>query len=438
MNSGELSIAPPAQLQPRRLLSRVRLEKLARFASAQVLVQVIGFLAGLVLVRTMDQASYGHYTLAMTMVGLAAILLDLGLMTAVVAVGGPLHAQPPPLAALLGDAWRLQKRLLLMLLVLVPAFLALFLGQGLAAVSVAVLLALVFAGAGLQNRNNMVLAVVRLRGNLGLQQRLEIGTSLIKLALVGVASAVLLDVHVAMAINVLSAAMMFLILRRHLARDVGAAWIGSGEYSPALRRMVWMQAPNAVYQCISGQMAVWLVGLFGTTHGVAEVGALGRLALFFSLIGAVVTALIQPYFARAQHHRDMVSAFWATNLFFALLTALLVGAALWQPGALLWILGPKYAGLAVELVWMVLSACLASWAGAAYAMGAARGWVLPGSLAIPAGVVALALSAWLLDVSTVAGSFMLNTATAAVSVFLSVGYVCLRLRRQHLDSGLPT
>lgn len=430
MNSPGAAVVCAMDLPPRRLLSRARLGKLARFGSAQVVVQVLGFVAGLVIVRTISQTDYGHYTLALTMIGLASILLDLGVMTAVVAVGGAWHAQPARLRAVLGDARHLQRRLALIGLVLVPVFAAVLAAQGLEPASVVALTLLIVACTGLQLRNNMALAVVRLRGHLRLQQVLEVGLNLMKLAMVIGATAIFLDAQMALAINLACAAAMFVILRRHLIGDIGPPGPPSGEFAPEIRRMVKLQAPNAIYQCASGQLAVWLIALLGSAENVAEVGALGRLALFFALIGAVVTAIVQPYFARAESHREIVSAFWATNLFFAALTALLVAAAAFYPGALLWILGPKYSGLTVELVWMVLAACFAAWGGTAYSIGAARGWIVPGFVIIPAGVVTLALSAWLLDVSTVAGSFMLNTAAAAVAAVLSVGYVIFCLRRQ--------
>ena len=42
--------------------------RLSRFVSAQMLVQVLGFAGGLLLVRSMVQTDYGHYTLAISLV----------------------------------------------------------------------------------------------------------------------------------------------------------------------------------------------------------------------------------------------------------------------------------------------------------------------------------------------------------------------------------
>lgn len=430
----------PAPAPVFRLLSRTRLHKLARFASAQVLVQVIGFAAGLLLVRCMAQTDYGHYTLAISMVGLAGVVLDLGLATAVLAVGGALPGGSA-IGALVADAFALQRRLIAAgALLLLPAFAAMFVAQGLLPGEVVVLSLLVMVCAGLQVGSQIALAVLRLRGDLVLQQQLEIGTNLGKLVLVATAVLVFIDARIALALNAVAAAAMFVLLRGSLARRLGPPQPACGEHRAALRSFVVRQAPNSLYYCASGQVAVWLVGLFGNADRVAEVGALGRLALLFTLVGAVITALAQPFFARARRQRELRAAFVALNGFFATLTALLVGAALLLPGVLLWILGPRYAGLTGELVWMVLASALAAWSGAVYSLGAARGWVVPSALVIPLGIGTLVLAAALLDMSTVAGSFQLNTASAAMATLLTIAFVAWRLRRLGFEErarGLP-
>lgn len=411
------------------LVTRRRMARLGGFASAQLVVQVIGFASGLVLVRYMDQAQYGHYTLAISMVGLGNVLLDLGLSTAVLARGGGFHGEPRRLGGLLGDAFVMQRHMLAVgALLLLPMFAAMLVQQGLAGREVLVLAALVFCCTAFNVHNAVALSVVRLRGDLSLQQGLEVGINLGKLLLVLLAAGLCLDAQIAVIVNLLAAAVMFWLLRRDLLAHHRGTVQPTREHTPALKDFIARQAPNSVYYCFIGQIAIWLVGFFGSAERVAEVGALGRLAALFTVIGAVVGALVQPYFARTSVFRELVSGFVAVNAFFALLTAALVAVALTVPHAVLWILGQRYAGLNDELLWMVLASSLSAWSGALYAVGAARGWVVPSVLLIPAGLAALAWAAWTFDVSTVAGSFKMNSAVALVAWVLTFGLVCVRLR----------
>ena len=79
----------PAALAARpRLLNRHRLGRLGSFASTQVLVQALGFAAGLVLVRQMAQQDYGWFTLLLAAISTGGVLADLGLTMGAMAIGG--------------------------------------------------------------------------------------------------------------------------------------------------------------------------------------------------------------------------------------------------------------------------------------------------------------------------------------------------------------
>jgi O-antigen/teichoic acid export membrane protein len=419
-----------------RLWTAHRLRRLGGVASAQVLVQAVGFAAGILLVRHMEQSQYGYYTLAISMVGVGSVLMDLGLGTAVLAIGGALGGERTRVAALWGDALALQRRLAVWAgLLLWFGFALLFGRQPLAWPEVAALSILAVVCTGLHARSQVALAILRLRGEVMLQQRLEVGVNLGKLVLVALAVVIYLDARVAVATNLLAAAALLALLLHALTRHVGIP-TATHEHDGRLFQFVRQQAPNSLYYCVSGHVSIWLVGVLGSADRVAEAGALGRLALVFTLIGAVFTALVQPYFARVRSRRELVAGFVAINLFFVGVTTLLVVAALFAPQPLLWILGPRYAGLTHELVWMALAASLAAWSGAAYSVSAARGWVLPSALVIPMGLSTLALCAILIDMSTVAGTFMMNTAAAAVATLLTIGFGAIQLARAQLNGRI--
>jgi hypothetical protein len=405
-----------------------RLTRLGRFASVQVAVQVLAFASGIVLVQSMTPAQYGHYTLAVAMAGLGNVLLDLGLSTAVLATGGPLHDDPARLGELAADAFALQRWLLPAGgLVLAPVFATLFLRHDIAPWAVAGLTLLVLATIAVNVRNAVGLSLVRLRGDLAVQQRLDLAVNGSKLLLVVAAVAIHLDAFIALAIAFVAAVATATVLRRYLRARLGALARPTGAHRAALLRGVRRQAPYALYYCLSAQIAVWLIGWLGSAERVAEVGALGRLSAAFAIIGATVVGVVQPYFARASAWREVVGGVLVVNAFFAVLTAALVGLALAVPGALLWVLGPHYAGLHGELVWMVLSAALSLWGGTLYGLGAARGWFVPASLAIALGIATMVVCAQALDVGTVLGCLVMNSVTAAVSLLLLLGMLARRL-----------
>src|SRR4029077_19042619 len=70
----------------RRALHRVRV--VGNFASVQVAVQMIGFLAGILLVRRLDQHDYAYYTIANAMQGTINLLADIGISIGFILIGG--------------------------------------------------------------------------------------------------------------------------------------------------------------------------------------------------------------------------------------------------------------------------------------------------------------------------------------------------------------
>jgi len=411
------------------LITRRRLLKVGGFASAQLVVQVLGFASGIALVHFMEPTQYGHYTLAVSMVGLASVLLDLGLSTAVLAKGGPLHNDPGALGGLVADAFVIQRLLMLLgALVLAPVFGAMFIRQGLAWPEMLVL-AVLALGCGVFNvRNAVSMSLVRLRGDLAMQQRTDVGVNAVRAVLVVAAGLIFLDARVAVLLNLAAAVAVFVLLKSYLAKHVAPSPVAACTHRAGLWDFIRRQAPNSIYYCVLGQISVWLVGLFGSVERVAEVGALGRLAALFTVIGAVLSAMVLPYFARASSAREMVSAFVALNGFFALLSAVLVAASLVWPHALLWILGKQYSGLVHELPWMVVASALSAWSTGLYGVGAARGWIVPSLLMIPLGIATVAVAAFAFDMSSVSGVFMMNSAVAMVSLVLTFGMVYTHLR----------
>ncbi len=412
------------------LITRQRLARLGSFATTQLLVQVIGFGSGIVLVRYMEQAQYGYYTLALSMASMAVILTDLGLATAVMAIGGRLLGQPKALGGLVADANALHRRMAwLSFAVLGPCFALLLLRQQAGPWQVAALTVTIMAAAVLTARTGVALSIARLLGHVGLQQKLDLGTNITKLALLMAATWVTLDATVACVVNLGVAAVGFVVLTRHLDTHIELPARADGAQVAALKQHVWKQGPNSVYYVVSSQLALWLIGIFGSAERLADMGALSRLGALFTVIAAVSAALVWPYFARQDGPAELVAGFVSVNAFYAALLASLVALAMAFPAPLLWVLGGNYSGLHTELVWMVVAATLWTWGGTVYSIGCARGWVLPVGLMASTGVLTTVIAASAVDLSTVRGNFIIHAAAGLVSTVVACGYFSWQLRR---------
>jgi O-antigen/teichoic acid export membrane protein len=400
---------------------------LAAVGSSQAVVQAVGFLAALLLLHHMAPAEFGRYTLAMSLLGTANVLADLGLSTAVMAAGGRLAAGRQAAAAALIDAVALHRRIAGVALLLgLPAGVALLQGLGGTPASTLMIVGLVGLTSWCNVRSLLALSVLRVNAEVAYPQQVELAANGLRLLLFAGAALVFYDAVLAMAMVLAASALQWALLwwRARPAAPSTACTERRRELIDHVRR----QAPNAVWFVVSSQIAVWLVSIFGNAERVAEVGALGRLAALFAIIGAVSAALVQPYFARQHDESALRAAFGWVNVFFCCVLGALLAIAHGAPQAMLWLLGPSYAALQAELVWLVVAATFSAWGGTLFSVAAARGWVLPVAWAIAGGTLAIAATASAVDVSTVRGAFMINSAAAIVGTAVSFVFVGARLR----------
>jgi hypothetical protein len=74
----------------------------------------------------------------------------------------------------------------------------------------------------------------------------------------------------------------------------------------AMLGFIRTQAANAVFFCLQGQITIFLITFFGHRVGAgAEVGALGRLAMIFAVLGNLLSNIFAPAFSRCQSRPEL-------------------------------------------------------------------------------------------------------------------------------------
>jgi hypothetical protein len=194
--------------------------------------------------------------------------------------------------------------------------------------------------------------------------------------------------------------------------------------------MVRRLMPGAIYFCISGQISIWLISIFGNTDSVAQIGALGRIAILTSVVSTVFGTLFYPRFARSEEKKQLL-----LKRFFLILAGLTAVFSVllflvWIFGSqILFVFGEAYAGLEFELLLSVLSSSLGVVSGAAFSLTTTRGWAINPRLSIPINVTAIVIGAWLMDVSTLVGILVFNIFLNSVQLLLNSGYFLFRIQR---------
>jgi hypothetical protein len=379
--------------------------------SLQAGVQALGFIAGLLVIRLLPVHEYAYYTIANAMLGTLMVLTDCGISHGVMARGGKVWQSRESLAGVMVAGMALRRRFAAVaVLVSLPILFLMLREQG-ASFGAALLVAASIVPLFLSSLTGQMLEVVpRLHQRLTDLQRIQLSGAGLRLATMASAAALLPYAWLASLAAGLAQTWTAWRVRRlagdFVNLDVPPDPVARNEILQQVRRM----APGAVYYAFAGQIGVFLISMFGSTESVAQVGALSRLTMVFTIATAVFSLIVVPRFARLQgsHRRDVLRTFWQAQLALGAGLAVVVFWVSVFPDVALSVLGPGYALLKSEVGLAAAGAALALLSGTAYALGAARGVVASPWFVVPFAVtvqVALILS---LPMATVAGVLWLG------------------------------
>ncbi len=418
-----------------RALERARI--VGNFALIQGIAQLIGFASGILIVRTLAERDYAYFTIANTMQGTLSVLADIGISVGLISIGGRVWQDRYRFGQLVNTALALRKYLgAMVILVGAPGLWFLLFRNGAPALYTLVLVILVAATVGVQLSNDVLSVVPRLRSDIARIQKIDFIGATVRLLALLILMYIYLNAGVAIAIATAVYLLQFAMLRSYTTTVTDVDAPENDEDRNAMLSFVRKLAGNAIFFCLQGQIAVFLISLFGRRAGsVAEVGALGRLAMIFALLSNLLTNVFVPAFARAQSPRRLrwlyagivggVSAFGLS---------IFLGANLF-PNEFLLVLGGKYAHLHGELVLMIGSAVLFSITASLWALNAARAWVAGSWLYIPLTLVTQIALLPFIDFTSVAGVLTFNLVSAVPNLLLNL---VLSYRGFHALQSAPT
>lgn len=397
--------------------------RLGGVVGAQGIVQGCNALSGLLAVWFLQRESaYAWFTVASSMMIMVTCLSDSGISAAVQAVGGPLWQDRTRFSRAVGAVLRAQHWLVAgACLVVIPWMTVLLvrLQAPVWSMVTAAVLVTVFAwpAASAQIWSH----VNRLQQRLRPQLMAEIGSAASRFVLTVIslgslaflAHGTLASVPAAAFLGVLACACVASFILYHLVRREAAVWVdehelGAHEFDSAVRVVVAGSAAFMIYYGLQAQVSTWLISFHGTTAGVADVGALGRLGVLFGLAGAPVVQLAAPAFARCAGRAALLRQLLTVCGLYALFSSIVVAAVTVMPGPVLWLLGPQYSHLGFELRLAALMPAVTGLCGIVWGLVLARGWVRSSALVVPVGLAAQLAAALFLDLSTVAGVLSFN------------------------------
>ncbi len=391
------------------------------FAFVQAAVQLVGFLSGILLVRHLTQREYAFFTIANTMQGTINVLADIGISIGLVSIGGRVWQDRHRFGELISAALHLRRQLGGIAIAIITPLLYFMLVRNGASVTYAVtLIAIVLFGLVVQLSVGVLNVVPRLRSDIGRIQAIDLTGAIARLLVIVALIFVFLNAGLAVAIGSAALLLQYFLLRRYVVRVIDLHAPENAADRAAMRGFIRNQAANAIFFCLQGQITVFLISFFAEhAYSVAEVGALGRLAMIFAVLSNLLTNVFAPAFARCHDLHRLRWLYVGIVGSVAGFCLLVLGAAMLFPHAFLLVLGNKYAHLDRELVLMVAGAVASALTGTFWALNSSKAWIAGSWLYIPLTLATQVALIPYTDFSSVRGVLIFNLISALPNLLLN-------------------
>lgn len=230
-----------------------------------------------------------------------------------------------------------------------------------------------------------VLRVVpQLRSDVSQLQRIDLAGAIARVAVLVCCAFLFLNAGVAVFVSSMAFLLQYWLLRRYAAGAIDLNAPENAEDRTAMVGFIKNQAANAAFYCMQGQITIFLISFFGTrATSVAEVGALGRLAMIFAVLGQLLTNIFVPAFARCQDAARLRVQYFGIVGGVTACCGFVIAAAALFPNQFLFILGDKYSHLQRELLFMIAGTVINMLTGTLWFLNASKAWVAGAWLYIP-------------------------------------------------------
>jgi hypothetical protein len=199
--------------------------------------------------------------------------------------------------------------------------------------------------------------------------------------------------------------------------------------------MVRRILPESIYYCLSGQITIWLISIFGSTLALAQVGALSGLSTAMGLFTAVFTTLIAPRFARLPNLKSLiVKRFALLHIGLIIMSILIVACTGVFSKEILWVLGKRFAGLKKELILVAIGSCITLMSGSTNHLLSVRGIVVPPFAFIALAIVAQVGLAFVVPLNQVVGILQYAIFTSFATYMIRLLYFVIGLRSTEAHS----
>lgn len=379
----------------------------------QLIVQGVGLVSGILIIRLLPTQEYALYTLANTMLGTMTVLADGGIASGVMSEGGKVWKSREQLGVVVNTGLKLRKRFaFISLLVSIPILFYLLNHHGASLLFNVLIIASLILAFRAALSDSLLEISLKLNQDIVPLQKNQVVTSIGRLVLITASLFFFPFTFVA-------------ILGNGIPRIWGNIRLGKISHKFADNRQpvddiirknilgnVKRILPGSIYYCISGQLTVWLLSIFGSTSSIAQIGALSRLAMLLTLVSTILSTLFEPRFSRLPNIKKVVLTKFLQIQSGIILFCCFIILLVWLfPNQILSILGKGYSDLTTEVLLLAMGSCLGLVSGSVYKLSSSRGVIPKPVFFIPIIISIQVVAGFMLDFSNVIGALQFSIFT---------------------------
>jgi hypothetical protein len=401
-----------------------KLHQVGQFVMKQGVAMAGNLLYGLLCVRMLPKSEYAMFGVLFGFMGSLTVLLDIGVASTLAPLVGDQVSNLQLVANYIASIRRIALR---MYLVVAPAamivFVLLVYRQHWGALVIAQMLLVLMVTAWFARVSSSYGSVLTVLRDRGAYYRVQMMGSLGSLALLLTFWAFhRVNVYVGILLNVAQVIFLAASYYRRARQLLGVQGTASQEQERAIVRLALPNAPSTIFYALQGQVTLMLITVLGhSTASIANISALGRLSQILVFLSQMNPILVEPFFSRLAASR-LKRTYLLSATLAAVFATVFSALAFAFPQIFLWLLGPKYSQLHVEVGLVVMSSSIQFVAGFLWTIHSARRFVywwnnigiIVLTLAVQAGFVLK------MDLSTVKNVLIMSVATSAANLVLAI------------------
>ncbi|PTT02659.1 polysaccharide biosynthesis protein [Pedobacter sp. HMWF019] len=395
---------------------------------AQLLVQALGLISGILIIRLLPTKEYALYTLANTMLATVTVLADSGIGAGTLAAGGKVWQDSQKLGQVIITGIHLRRKFaLLTLLISTPILIYLLLRHGaswLMALGIAASMIPAFYAA---LSDTLFEVPLKLHQDITALQKNQVFANCTRFILLLTALLFFPFTFVAMLAGGVTRLWANIKLKKLALKFTDLNQEEDQQVRKDIQQMLKRTIPSTIYYCASSQITIWLISIFGNTESIAQVGALERIAGVLSIVAVMFSTLVIPRFARLPEQSGvLIIRFFQIFLLLLLISTVACSVVYFLPEPVLYILGKKYQHLEMPLLLVTVCGCIVLISGIVNYLSVARGWAISPVLHISVSILTQILLIYFMDLSRLTHVLVLSIISALVGLVLYCGYFLYR------------